>query len=81
MDNDYCYKIFCTNIRNLRIKNGLSKKKMAKILGIGVNSLCRLEAGEVPPRLGCHILYRIWEHFNISADSMFAPLPDMEKFY
>ncbi len=81
MDNDYQLKILCTNIRILRVKNGLSKKKMAKILGIGISSLCRLEAGEVPPRLGSNMLMRIRDHFQISISSLFGPLPGMEKFY
>jgi transcriptional regulator with XRE-family HTH domain len=39
---------FCENVRYLRKKNGLSKKEMAKKLGIGVKSLELIETGSLP---------------------------------
>lgn len=43
----------------LRRKHGLSKKQMAKRLGIGIGTLNALERGELPPRMGVSVLYAI----------------------
>ena len=57
---------FAHNIRWLRKKYGLSKKKMAELLGIGLWSLNRLERGEIPPRMTIDILFAVQKHFGIS---------------
>ena len=49
--------ILCKNIKILREKNKLSKKEMAKRLGIGVIALSKLESGILPKRLSVKILF------------------------
>ena len=65
---------FCANIRYLRNHHGLSKQKMAHILGVGVKTLNALEADVVPRRLGCSELVRAAEFFGISTDALFRPM-------
>ena len=71
MVEDRGLEYFCENIKNLRAEKGLSKKEMAKILGIGVGSLTQLEAGKLPPRLDCGVLERIHKHFGIIPAALF----------
>lgn len=66
--------IFCENIKKLRKKESLSKKEMAKRLGIGTSSLTMLENGEIPKRLTCKIVYKIQEEFDILPQNMFKRL-------
>ena len=49
MENNKEIEYFCHNIAFLRKSHGLSKKEMAKILGIGIWSLNKIERGELPP--------------------------------
>ena len=62
---------FCSNIRALREREGLSKAAMAKRLHIGVRTLTRLEHGELPPRLDCCIIFAICDEFDISISDLF----------
>ena len=62
---------FCSNIRTLREREGLSKAAMAKRLHIGVGTLTRLESGELPPRLDCCIIFAICDEFDISISDLF----------
>ena len=62
---------FCSNIRTLREREGLSKAAMAKRLHIGVGTLTRLESGELPPRLDCCIIFAICDEFDISISALF----------
>lgn len=73
--------IFCKNIRILRIKNGLSQREMAQVLGIGVGSLRTIEAGHIPPCLGCNALYNAAVYFGLRISALFSPFPQMEHFY
>ncbi len=59
------------NIKWLRRNNNISKKQMAKILGIGLKTLNKIEDGEMPPRLGAGILCNISKHFGISSYKLF----------
>ena len=59
-------QIFLNNVALLRKKHGLSKKAMAKILGIGVASLNKLESGILPPRVTVDVFFRIYNYFGIS---------------
>ena len=59
-------EVFTHNIRWLRKKHGLSKRKMAELLGIGLWSLNRLERGQIPPRMTIEILFAVQKHFGIS---------------
>ncbi len=63
---------FSYNVAWLRKKNGLTKKKMAQILGIGVVSLNKIERGEVPPRTSVEILFKIYNYFNIRPSELIA---------
>lgn len=56
--------LFC-NIAGLRRYYGYSKKYMATLLGIGVKTLDKIEAGVVPPRLSAEILVSLYRHFHI----------------
>ena len=62
---------FCSNIRTLREREGLSTAAMAKRLHIGVGTLTRLERGELPPRLDCCIIFAICDEFDISISDLF----------
>lgn len=66
-------KNLCENIKLLRSENRLSKKDMAKLLGISYNSLTLIEKG-VLPKIGYNMLYKIYYNFNISPEKMFSPL-------
>ena len=63
---------FCENIKALRKINNLSKKEMAKLIGIGTKSLTLIENGRLPPRLGCDVLFEIQKKFGIVPKTMFS---------
>ena len=63
--NDEAIKYLSYNILCLRRTNNLTKKEMAKILGIGIASLNKIEQGILPPRLSVTILFKIQAHFGI----------------
>lgn len=63
---------FFHNIRVLRKQHQLSKTKMAKILGISVSTLNKLENGEMPPRLNMSVFYRIHRHFGITPSEILS---------
>lgn len=71
MKNADDIKAFCGNVKRLRAENGLSKKDMAKIMGTGVDSLNKLEAGHMPVRLGVEAIFNLAAYFHIPADSLF----------
>ena len=64
-------KHFCTIVKTLRETNRLSKTAMAKILGISVSSLNKLEAG-VMPRISSKVITRLMEYFHVSAEEVFG---------
>ena len=66
--------LFCENIKRLRKREKLSKKEMAKVLGISVKSLNLLENGQIPPRLSCKILFAVHRQFGILPKDLFAVL-------
>ena len=57
---------FCSNIRLLRRCMGLSQKRAAKLLHVSPRTLSRLEAGEMPPRIGCEILFYAQQVYGVS---------------
>ena len=67
---------FMRNIAWLRKRYGISKKKMAELLGVGVGTVNKLERGEFPPRLSVSVMYNIWRHFHIGATEQFSRLWD-----
>lgn len=65
------WPVFAHNIAYLRKKNGLTKKEMAKLLGIGEGSLSKIEKGECPEKLNLRIVYDIERLFGISPSEQF----------
>ena len=65
-ENERELKNFCRNVAWLRKQNGLSKREMAKRLGIGIATLDKIERGEFPSRMGIEVLFSIQKHFGIS---------------
>jgi transcriptional regulator with XRE-family HTH domain len=57
--------VFCGNVKRLREREGLTRKKMAVRLGIGVETLNRLERGEIPPRFSVAVVCRISREFGV----------------
>lgn len=66
--------IFMKNIVWLRKKNELTKKEMAKILGISVCSLNKIEKGVFPPRTKVDIVVAIHCRFGIGPSEMVTEL-------
>ena len=64
-------KHFCVTVKTLRETNHLSKTAMAKILGISVSSLNKLEAG-VMPRISSEVVFRMMDYFHISVKEVFG---------
>lgn len=58
-------KNLVNNIIFLRKKYGISKKVMAEILGVCVETLNKIERGELPPRLNLEIVFNIQKYFGI----------------
>jgi len=65
MDTNKEIQLFCSNITWLRKKHGLTKKTMAAALGIGLYTLNKLEAGQLPPRLSCRIFDVVYCKFAV----------------
>ncbi len=71
MKEDRGLEYFCSNIKHLREREGLSKTKMAKILQISPKTLMAIESGILPPRLDCRVLLRIQRQFGIKPAELF----------
>ena len=65
-------EILAHNLLWLRKRRGCTQRTMAKLLGIGVVTLRRLEHGELSPRLGVDFLFEIHRHFGIYPSSMLS---------
>ncbi len=52
-------RAFCENIKQLRRIKGLSKKEMAKKLGISIPSLTKIENGIMPPLLRSSVFFKL----------------------
>lgn len=72
MKNEFL--ILCDNFKLLRKTNGLSQKEMAKLCGIGIGSLRKMEKGEFPPRLTMEPIFKASRYFKIPPAKLFAPL-------
>ena len=72
--NDYAI-IFCKNIRFLRKQKGLSMREMAKIMGVSVYTLKKIENDEVPPRLDVGVLFRIQNSYGIKCKELVGDAP------
>ena len=53
------------NLVYLRKANGISKREMARIMVIGVQTLTKLERGELPPRMKVEALFRVQNRFGV----------------
>ena len=76
--NDTQIQIFLHNLAWLRKKHNLSKADMAKKLKIGLYTLNKIEAGILPPRLGCRILEAVYYSFSVY-DSFLKQLENLHK--
>lgn len=70
--NDRQLENFAHNVTWLRQYYGISKKRMAQLLKISINSLTRLESGEVPPKMSALILLHVYKHFGIRPSDQFG---------
>ena len=71
MKNSNEIETFLYNIAYLRKHNGLSKRKMAKILHISTSTLNKIESGVLPPRISANVIWRIKVHFEVNPDKQF----------
>ncbi len=69
-------EIFMFNVTRLRKRHGLTKKEMAKTLGISVGTLNKIEKGELPPRMSVEIVFNIYQHFGIHPKNQFVKLTE-----
>ena len=67
-------EIWMKNVCFLRKITGLSKRKMATLMGIGVASLNKIERGEMPERLTVEVIFRIEKEFGIPSKYQFICL-------
>ena len=58
------------NLRWLRKRHGLSKRKMAACMSIGLRSLNQLEAGIIPPRLKISAFYPLYKYFHVTPSQL-----------
>ena len=59
------------NVVWLRQHHGISKTKMAKLLGISVQTLNSLESGILPPRVGFAFIIRLHAQFHYPMGTLF----------
>lgn len=73
MNTDQDIKNFCDNVRRLRREAGLSQKEMAQVMGVGIYSLRKIEAGCLPPMMGIDAIFRLHSRFSIPLHLLFEP--------
>lgn len=71
--------VFCENIRLLRERNGLTKKQMTEIMGIGMASLNKIEKGIVPEKLKVEALLYTANYFHYAPHELFSPIEFKDK--
>lgn len=59
---------FKENLKNCRIENGFTQKKLAEMLGLSKNSICEWEKGRCEPSID--MLKKISEIFRIDLNSL-----------
>ena len=69
-ENEKEWQIFSHNVAWLRSHHGLSKMKMAELLGIGVGSLNKIEKGILPPQLSAWVIVEINRNFHIRPNDL-----------
>ncbi len=60
------------NIAWLRRTEGLSKREMAKRLGVGRKTLDLMERGEVPPRLSASVIFAVEKRFGVGRSALLS---------
>lgn len=68
--NNEVIKYLSYNVLYLRKKHNITKKDMARILGVGIKTLNKIEHEILPPRLSVDILFKIQKRFGISVSSL-----------
>lgn len=71
MDTNKENQVLLQNLAQLRRHYGLSKAKMAKVLGISVASWNKIENGILPKRLSTRVLFRAQAFFKIPVSDLF----------
>lgn len=71
-DSIKAFAFLSYNILWLRRHYGISKKKMASLLGIGLWSLNKIERGELPQRLSIEVLFTIRNQFGVLPSELFS---------
>ena len=66
--------LFCQDVKILRERSGFSEREMAKILGIDIPSLEKIEQGILPPRIGVSVIFKILRYFKIEPCKLFTIL-------
>ena len=79
MNKSKFFLAFSENIKCIRKKAGLNQKEMARILGIGVSTLSKIEKGVLPPRLSCSVLFRLQQRFGVHPKDLFVPISNNES--
>ena len=79
MTNKEELQIFCKNLKYLRKKYKLSQKEMAKICGVGVLSIRKLENGIIPKHLGAGIFINISKVLRMSPSVLLTYLIECEE--
>ncbi len=65
---------FCHNVKTVRQREGLSKKKMSEMMGISQHSLNLIERGIVPERLSINKIMCFCFAFGIQIKDAFKKL-------
>ena len=55
------------NIKWLRREFGVSKAEMARLLGVGVSTVDKIEQDELPPRMNVEVLFNLEHQFGFRA--------------
>ena len=69
---------FMYNVAYLRRKHGLSRSRMAAILGISVKTLDHIEQGDFPKNLPAEVLFHILRWFGILPGRMLSDRLDAQ---
>ena len=64
------WETFVHNITWLRTHYGISMKAMAKIMGISVQTLRKVEQGEKSKRINAEVLIKLCDYFQCHADEL-----------
>ncbi|MBQ9745279.1 MAG: helix-turn-helix transcriptional regulator [Clostridia bacterium] len=70
--------ILCENVKRLRKREKLSKKEMARIMGVGVRSITMLENGVMPVRMKADVLGRLKWRFGVTIEELFSKIIETE---